>query len=320
MKKKILAVTLIMMLAVTSLSGCGADKEDKVPTSLSKTLKVTSIDGLGTKALDNLDGDYKKSVSKDAEEVSGKILNGDVDGAIMSPTTAAQLNSKTSNEVVEISPISIGDLYVVQNSYVQASRTVRVYNEETKLSEYKEEKIETKMGFLRGKTIVAYGKPGDVSQYVLQNLALKEGYFSIPDENIEWIDDEDKFIERMGNYQTIGLASKPVVSKLLKENTNVKKVFDLNSKWKDHFDGDIPMNVLLVTKDLAKNKDDLRVFLNDLGKAIDKAKEGGDKNLVLYTESSRGVSILKKFNNAMYDFSAEVMGNEKPKDSFYYSR
>lgn len=325
MKKKILAVTLILMLAITSLCSCGEEKEEEAPTSLSKTLKITATEGLGAKALEHLDGDYKKSTSKYGEEsadtiASDMMLSGNADAAIVSPTAAAQLNSKTSNEVVEISPISIGDLYVVQNSYVQASKTVRVFNEETKLNEYKEEMIETRINYLRGKTIVAYGNPGDVSQYVLQNIALKEGYFSIPDERIEWINDEEAFIERMGNYQTIGLVGQPIASKLLKKNTNVKKVFNLNTKWKALFDGDIPMNVLLVTKELANNQDDLRILLNDLGAAIDKAKDGGDKDLVLYTESSRGVSILKKFNNAMYDFSAEVMGNEKPKDSFYYSR
>ncbi|MEG0291843.1 MAG: hypothetical protein RR495_04060 [Anaerovoracaceae bacterium] len=318
-KKRILAMGIIMVLAVTSLAGCGSKKEEKAPTTLSGSVKVAALEGAGTESVANLKSDYKITKCATSGDMVGNVLSGGYDVFIMSPTTAGQMNERTSDNLVEISPITLGGISIVQNSYVQGTKTVRVYNEKTKQNEYKTEDIETPMSYLRGKTIVAYGKEGDASEYVLKKLLNVYAGMALGEDQIEWIADKDDFITRLGNYQTIGLASEPVLSELQKKNKNVKTVFDLNQKWKEKLEGEIPMDVLVVSKEFYDNRrDDLNIFLNDYAESIVKAKETSKTKLMLFTESNRGINILKQFNKTMYEFDAESFGGEKPKSGFYF--
>ena len=138
----------------------------------------------------------------------------------------------------------------------------------------------------------------------------------------------------------------PFVSTALSaENDAVKELFDMNRLWEDATGQAFPMGVLVAQKSFVEEKaDDLAVFLKDYQASVDFVNEKTEEaaaliaekgfiakkeiaqkaipkcNIVLYTgeQAEEGRSMLKTFNEIMFDLDPASVGGKLPDAALYY--
>jgi len=298
-KKKILMVLLSLILSVTTLTACGNEtSSEKEPTTLSDQVNATCMVGVGSTVLQNIKGDYKVSSYNDLDKVTANITSGKSDVAVLPTSTAAKLYGKTKGNIVEISPASLGGVYILSNGY---------YIEDPKISS------------LSGKTIVICGHD-TTAEYVLDNLMTAAGISTETGVTVKYVRTYAALEKALTTYGTVALATQPYAKRILKNNSSVIKFMDLNEKWKETENEEIITDVVVASKDFAeKHSDDLKVFINNYETALENT-EKSSCDFVFYGASNRGITLLKKFNDTMYNYNSSTFGNKKPKQSMYYQK
>jgi len=289
-------------MVAAGISACGSSgntTSEKDKGSLSGDVSVIASKGAGAESLSDLGSDYKVKTFDKTDSVISKIKGGDYDAAIVSANTAAQLYNETDGEVIAVSPVVLGDLYVLTNGLDISDQS---------------------MTSLRGRTITACCK-NETGEYALEKL-LKDNYVN-PEYSItfDWVDTPEEVETALKEQYSAAVLQEPYVSQVLKDNKDVEKAIDLNSLWYDSYAGNIPTDVLVVSKSFAeKRSSDLKIFLSDYGDSLDKAKKTSGCDLVLYSESNRGTRILKDYYKIIYDFDADSLGGSIPGNGFYYNK
>ena len=134
--RKVMAVVLAMVMVLGVLVGCG----EKVPTTVTETVNVGALNGptgMGMVQLIDMTDKYNVSTYQAPTDVTAKIIKGELDVAAVPSNLASVLYNKTEGEIVAVSPITLGVLYILDNDADVDS-----------------------VAELKGKTIVASGQGG----------------------------------------------------------------------------------------------------------------------------------------------------------------
>ncbi|MEA4923310.1 MAG: MqnA/MqnD/SBP family protein [Eubacteriaceae bacterium] len=300
MKKRIiLAAVLSVVLCAGMMTACGNNTSDnteetKDPTKLSSSVSVAAYEGAGTDVLKNIDGDYNVKGYDKIEDVEKKIENGDYDVAVLPTTSAASMYGKTGRDLIEISPASSNGIFVLANNYYPGS---------------------TKLSALSGKTIYVAGEDSTatrVFQYLMNQAGLSTGSYTL-----KVLNSYGEIKKALDDYGNIAVVAQPYAKSIMKGNSNVNKAYDLNEKWKEETNTDIPSDVVIANRSFSeKRNDDLKVFINDYQEAVDKTKSKA--KLVFYGTTNRGTSLLKEFNDTMYSYNSGIFDGKSIKNSMYY--
>lgn len=299
-KSKIVAVALALALCLGMLTACGNKndntEEAKDPTKLSESVSVVAYEGAGTDVLKNIKGDYNVKGYNKLKDVEKKIKTGDYDVAVLPTTSADKMYGETKGGLVEISPTDQNGLFLLSNNYYLSNDS---------------------LSGLAGKTIYVTGENSTavrVLKYLLNTTSLGTGQYTV-----KVLDSYEEIEKALGDYGNIALVSQPYVSSIMKSNSSVSKMVDLNEKWKDETNTDIPTDVVIASKDFAENRsDDLKVFINDYQSALDNTKSSS--KLIFYSASNRGTSLLKAFNKTMYEYNSEIFDGRDISGSLYYQK
>ena len=112
MKNKIIATVLSAVMAVGMMAGCAQKKDDTV-------VRVGSLKGPTTIGIVNLmdkaskgesEGKYEFTMAAQADEISAKIVSGDLDIALVPANLASVLYNKTEGKVTAIDINTLGVL------------------------------------------------------------------------------------------------------------------------------------------------------------------------------------------------------------------
>ena len=326
-KKRILAILLSLALILALGAGCGQAK-DETPSTVSEIVEIATLNGptgMGMAKLMDMTDKYSITTYQAPTDITPKLISGEVDVAALPSNMAAVLYNKTQGEIVAISPIVLGVLYVLGNDVDLQS-----------------------VGDLKGKTIYASGQ-GGTPEYVLQKVLETAGLDPENDVTIKWLanhaDVSQKLLSEEG---AVAMLPEPFVSTALAAgNENVKQIFDMNELWQEATGQALPMGVLVARKDFVSERAaDLEILLADYEKSVEFVNGDADEaaalivakgfigkeeiaksaiercKIVLYSgeSASEGAAILKTFNETLYEMEPASVGGKLPDDELYYGK
>ena len=325
--KRILAILLTLALILVFGAACGQAKDD-VPATVSEIVEIATLNGptgMGMAKLMDMTDKYSVTTYQAPTDITPKLISGEVDVAALPSNMAAVLYNKTQGEIVAISPIALGVLYIMGNDAELSS-----------------------VSDLKGKTVYASGK-GGTPEYVLQKVLETAGLDPEKDVTLKWLanhgDVNQKLLSEEG---AIAMLPEPFVSTALAAgNDGVMQIFDLNAEWQNATGQELPMGVLVARKDFVTERQaDLEVLLADYEDSVKFVNGDADEaaalivekdfiakeeiaksaiercKIVLYTGESagKGADILRIFNETLYEMEPASVGGKLPDDELYYGK
>ena len=250
------------------------------------------------------------------DQVTAKIINGEVDIAAVPINLASVLYNKTEGKVNVIAINTLGVLYVLENG-----------NTINNISD------------LAGKTIWSTGE-GSTPEYILNYLLDANGLTDSV--KVEYIADNAELIAKLqdGSAQ-IALLPEPHVSVAMAQNENVRVALKINDLWNEKNDTQVVQGVYIVRSEfLAEHKAQVDAFLKDAEESAVKVvtEEGAaavivaqgiigkepiakraipNCNIVLVKgkDMQTNVSAMLK---VLFDANPKSVGGKLPGDDFYY--
>ncbi len=264
---------------------------------------------------------YEFTMTGAADELVGKIANGDLDIALVPANVASVLYNKTKGYVTVLDINTLGVLYVVAS----------------------DDSI-TSMADLKGKTVYMTGK-GTTPEYVMNYLLAENGLAS-SDVDLQFKSEATEVASMLKeNPEAIGVLPQPFVTAACIQNEALKPVLDLTEQWNLLNAGSGSMlvtGVTLVRSDfLRENRDPVKMFLEDHKESTQYAVDHVDEtaelvaaagivekapiakkalpkcNIVCLTGEEMK-SALSGYLNVLYEQDAKSVGGQLPGEDFYY--
>lgn len=319
MKNKIIATVLTAALSLGLMAGCAKKKDDTV-------VRIGSLKGPTTIGIVNLmdkaskgesEGNYEFTMAAAADEITAKVVSGDLDIALVPANLASVLYNKTQGGVTAIDINTLGVLYCVTgDSSVKSIKD------------------------LAGKTVITTGQ-GATPEYSLRYLLDQNG---ITDCNIEFKSEATEVAAVLAEDPSqIAVLPQPFVTVACAQNEAIAPAFALEDEWQTLTDGlGMVTGVTIVRNDFLKEhpaavstfisehqasvnaaNSDLDttaalVVANDIiGKEPIAKKAIPSCNVVCITGDSLKTN-LSAYLEVLYNYDAKAVGGNLPGEDFYF--
>lgn len=320
--KRLTTILLVMMLGVTFIA-CG---KEETPASV----RVGSLKGPTSIGLVELmeraqynetENDYSFTMETAADTLLAKMVQKELDIALVPANVASVLYNKTEGDVMVIDINTLGVLYMVSGN----------------------DNI-TDIRDLQGKTIYLTGK-GTTPDYVLQYV-LEENGLTLDDVTLEYKSEATEVAAVLSADETaIGLLPQPFVTATLVKNENLDIIFDMNVEW-NKLQGEegsmMVTGVTVVRKEfLEQNEDAVKLFLDDHKQSAEYvnnnveeaaslvvktgiierepiAKKAIPNCNITYIDKEEMKTALSGYLDVLYQKDAKAVGGTLPEDDFYY--
>lgn len=330
--RKLLAIFLCITLIASIAAGCGSGKGDTTPDEKAK-LKVVALTGPTGMGMVKLMSDndagatavaYEVELVGAADEITGKIINHEVDIAAVPCNLASVLYNKTEGSIKIAAVNTLGVLYILEANNGETIQSV---------------------ADLAGKTIVTTGK-GTTPEYILNYILRANGLDPEKDVTIAYKSEatEVAALLQQGSVD-VAMLPQPMVTTVMAKTEGVRVALDMTEEWAKAQGEDgkqLVTGTVIVRSDvLEKNKEAVDTFLKEYEDSIaymnENAAEGA--RLLVQYEIIPSAAIAEKAIPAcnMVFMSGEVMqqsvsaylsvlaeanpasvGGTLPDDDFYY--
>ena len=220
--KKGLAACLALVMCL-SLAACGGDQEEETPAEDPVTVRVAALKGPTAMGMVKLMSDsdaaaesgeettgntYDFTLAASADEVSPKLMQGELDIACVPANLASVLYNRTDGGIVTLAVNTLGVLYIVENGNSVQS-----------------------MADLAGKTIVASGK-GSTPEYALRYLLSENGIDPDTGVTIDWKSEHSECVAALASgAATIAMLPQPFVTVAQTQLPDLRVALDLTEEW-----------------------------------------------------------------------------------------
>ena len=319
MKNKIIATVLTAALSLGLMAGCAKKKDDTV-------VRIGSLKGPTTIGIVNLmdkaskgesEGNYEFTMAAAADEITAKVVSGDIDIALVPANLASVLYNKTQGGVTAIDINTLGVLYCVTG--------------DSSITSVKD---------LAGKTVITTGQ-GATPEYSLRYLLDQNG---VTDCTIEFKSEATEVAAVLAEDPSqIAVLPQPFVTVACAQNEAIAPVFALEDEWQTLTDGlGMVTGVTIVRNDFLKEhpaavstfitehqasvnaaNSDLDttaalVVANDIiGKEPIAKKAIPSCNVVCITGDSLKTN-LSAYLEVLYNYDAKAVGGNLPGEDFYF--
>lgn len=343
--KRYISFTLAFAMSLCCLlSGCAQEQEnpssapDEQSTSAVQSETIQSTDALPIIRVGALQGPtglglvelMEKNEKKEAtnlyeftlagapDELSGKIINGELDIACLPTNVASVLYAKTEGKVNLLAVNTLGVLYMLQKNDADVIGSI---------------------DDLSGETIYSTGQ-GATQEYVLDYLLTENG---VEDAEVVYKSEHAELatlmIEGSAEY---ALLPQPFVTTVTSKDDTVDVALDITEEWETVTDGkQLTMGCVIVrTEFLEQNQAAVDTFLEELAQSVEFANTNVDEaaaysgkfevvnqeiaqkaipecNIVCITGEEMQTSVsayLEVLNNA----NPQSIGGALPDEAFYY--
>jgi NitT/TauT family transport system substrate-binding protein len=322
--KKLTAMVCALTLLLT---GCGKTPASDVnvmalkgPTAMGMVEFMDKADSGKLK-----DNNYSFEIAASIDEVTPKLVQGDVDIAAVPANVASVLYNNTDGEVKVLAINTLGVLYIVESG-----------NSVTSVSD------------LKGKTIYASGK-GATPEYALNYILSQNGIDPETDVTIEWKSEHTECLEAlMAEENAIAMLPQPFVTTAQTKSDNINVVLDLNEEWDALQEGTDAPSALLTgvvvarTQFIDENPDAVSAFLDHYKESVEYVNSNTDAAAALiggydivteeiakkalpacnitFIEGDEMKEKLSGYLNVLYEQNPSAVGGTLPDDDFYYTR
>jgi len=341
MKKNKLTILLCAIIAVSMLYGCSsknAASGTDVPAATASAspspaaqVKVTvaglagptsigMIKMISEKALNSEKYAVDYQVAAAPDELTGKLLSGEVQIAALPTNSVAVLYSKTKGEIQFLAQNTLGVLYLVGKDSAGI----------------------TSLKDLAGKTVTLSGKggiPEYAMEYILDKAGLKDSV------TLNYLTDHASVAQALlAGDATLAVLPQPFVTQVLSKDANQKILIDINKEWDTASGGNsvLSMGCLAVNKAFADaNPEFIAEFMKQYEASVNfvNASPAEASQMVAAAGIISSAAVVEKaiplcnivFKNAqdakseingflqvLYNFNPASVGWTMPDDGFYY--
>ena len=319
MKNKIIAAALTAVLSLGMMAGCAQKKDDTV-------VRVGSLKGPTTIGIVNLmdkaskgtsEGKYEFTMSAAPDEITAKIVSGDIDIALVPANLASVLYNKTEGGITAIDINTLGVLYCVTG--------------DTSITSVKD---------LSGKKVITTGQ-GATPEYSLRYLLDQNG---ITDCEIEFKSESTEVAAVLAEDPSqIAVLPQPFVTVACAQNEAISISFSLEEEWQLTTGGlGMVTGVTVVRNDFLKaHPEAVKTFIKEHGESVNAANSDLDTtaSLVVANEIIGKEPLAKKaipfcnvvcmtgdsvknnlapYLEVLYNSDPKSVGGKLPGDEFYY--
>ena len=327
--KKIISLLLVLTLVLSIFVACNAtqkpeetanepEQTNEAPAEPVRVAALAGPTGVGLAyMMQDMQDRYNVELFTAPDQVTAKIVNGEVDIAAVPINLASVLYKKTEGKINVIAINTLGVLYVLENGNTINS-----------------------IADLAGKTIWSTGE-GSTPEYILNYLLDANGLTDSV--TAEYIADNAELIAKLADGSAeVALLPEPHVSIATAQNENVRVALKVNDLWAEKNDTELVQGVYIVRTDyLAEHKAEVDAFLKDAETSAKKVVTEEDAaavvvaqgiigkepiakraipncNIVLITgaQMKANVSAMLK---VLFDANPKSVGGAMPDDDFYYA-
>ena len=212
---KITQFVFALAICIVTLSSCSAENNTAGPVDIRvSALKGPTAMGM-VKLMDEVDkgetvnnNNYTFMVAAAIDEVTSKIVQGDVDIAALPANLASVLYNNTKGQVQVLAINTLGVLYIAESG----------------------DKIQS-VEDLRGQTIYASGK-GATPEYALNYILASNGIDPERDVTIEWRSEHTECAAALASVENaIAMLPQPFVTTAQSKNESIRLALDLTEEW-----------------------------------------------------------------------------------------
>lgn len=246
--KKLLTFVLCALL-VLAMAGCNnAEKTAIRVGALQGPTGIGMVKLMDDDAKETAKNDYTFTIAAAADEISGKLLTGELDIAAVPSNLAAVLFNKSEGEIQMLAANTLGVLYILENG-----NTIQSVED------------------LRGKTIYASGQ-GTVAEYAFNYVLTQNGIDPEKDITIEYKAEHAELATLMASGE-VDLAILPVphVTSVLTKNADVRVALDVTELWNEVSPegSELVMGCVVVRKTFAEeNPQAVQNFLEEYANSV----------------------------------------------------
>lgn len=347
MKKKLLALTLALMVA---LAACAKPNAEVTPTPgptpevvPTETPSVTPAptdpagretvnfavlkgpSGIGAAKLiadseaETTRNHYDVTIAAANDEVVAGLANGSIDIAAVASNVASSLYHKTDGGVQVLAVSGLGVLYILENG----------------------ESVES-MADLKGQTLYATGQ-GANPEYVL-NYLLTENGVEPSEVDIQWKTADEITALMASGEAKLCMLPVPAATGVMMKNADVREALDLSAQWDELNNGSrLTMTTIVVRTDFAKEHPAaVEAFLSEYAGSVDyvNGDPAGAAELVARFEITPNAKIaelaipkcalvcitgvddikaaIQGYYEVLWSANPQSIGGSIPDDGFYY--
>ena len=260
---------------------------------------------------------YDFTLAGSADEITPRLIKGEIDIACVPANLGAVLYSRTSGGVQTLAVNTLGVLYIVENGNSVNS-------------------VED----LKGKTIYSAGK-GATPEYAL-NFILKSNNI-LDDVKIEWKSEHAECLAALeANPDAVAMLPQPFAATAMNKNENIRIAIDLNDAWDDlKLSSSLLTGVVIVRKEFAEEYPKaVEEFLSRYNESVkyvnenvtDAAQLVGKYEIVSAAVAEKAIPSchivcitgsemkekLSGYLQVLYDQLPASVGGAMPGDDFYY--
>jgi len=270
------------------------------------------------------DNNYNFSIAASIDEVTPKIVQGEIDIAAVPANVASVLYNNTEGGVKVLAINTLGVLYMVESG-----DTIHSVED------------------LRGKTIYASGK-GATPEYALNYILEQNGIDPAKDVTIEWKSEHSECVAALNaSENAIAMLPQPFVTTAQSKNSNLRVALDLTEEWdKLQENAESPSTlvtgvVVARTEFIEQNPQAVEDFLKHYQESVDYVNKSVNEGAALVgkydivTEAVAQKAIpecnitfisgnemkekLSGYLSVLNDQNAKSIGGKLPADDFYYN-
>ena len=337
-KKRKMGFAAAILAMVLLFAGCGqTETKTESSTAASETEDETPVHVLALKGPTSMgmvkmmsDNDSKESPADTFElaaapdEVSAKLVQGEVDIAAVPANLASVLYNKTNGGVQVLAVNTLGVLYIVEDGDTVQS-----------------------VADLKGRTIYASGK-GATPEYALNYILEKNGLVPGEDVTIEWKSEHAECLAAlMAEDNAIAMLPQPFVTTAQTKSDKIQVRLDLTAEWNAiQKDSDAPSQLItgvVVARKafIEENPEAVSAFMDSYAASVDfvnanideAAELVGKYEIVPAAVAQKAIpacnitfivggemkQALSGYLSVLFEQNPKAVGGAMPGDDFYYA-
>lgn len=267
----------------------------------------------------NTANNYTFTVAAAADEISGKIVSGEINIASVPTNLAAKLYQKTEGNITMLAVNTLGVLSILENGDSVSS-----------------------VADLKGKTIYSTGE-GSNPEYILRYILSENGIDPDKDVTIQYLATNDELIAALvSGTAEIAMVPEPAATTVLTKKDTLNRAFAVNDAWEEVSDSSLMMGCVVTLKSYAEaNPDAIAKFLEEYEASIDFAQNNIDEAATMcetygiipgaaiakaaipncnltFVSGKEMKNAIGGYFDVLFQADPTSIGGKLPADDFYY--